>query len=251
MLVSTALTYCLFVTIQSTTSLLFQEAYPRLTQGEVGLCFLPMGMGSFLSSAFTGKQLDWEYKRCRKQWEEKRKTKWQEKMREGGSEKRRALLEGDADADVEVPPPTKEEELTFHVEKARLRWSFLYTGFIVAACIGYGWCLDRKTHVAAPLVIQFVAGWAVVGQMNSYQTLLIDVLPAQGSSTTAINNFVRCLLGAGLISIVNLIIDAIGAGWTYTLLSSIGGIAIPMATFVVIRYGPRWRRRRWERKNQN
>lgn len=151
MLLSTALTYCLFVNIQSTTSLLFQQAYPRLNQMEVGLCFLPLGMGAFLSSAFTGKQLDWEYKRCRREWEEKRKARWEERRNEegAGSEKQEHEIPS-------IPSLTKEEELTFHVEKARLRWSFLYTGLTVAACMGYGWCLDRRTRIAAPLVIQFV-----------------------------------------------------------------------------------------------
>ncbi|KAG8948668.1 hypothetical protein FRC04_009434 [Tulasnella sp. 424] len=247
MLLSTALTYGLFVTIQSTTSFLFQQAYSSLTETEVGLCFLPMGVGSLISSAFTGKQLDWEYKRCRRRWEEKRKARWEEAR--GASEK-----QGDLGDDLEspsLPPPSKEEELTFHVEKARLRWSFLYTGLIIASCIGYGWALDKRVHMVVPLIIQFFAGWVVVGQMNSFQTLLIDVMPAQGSSTTAINNFVRCLLGAGIISVVNLIIDAIGTGWTYTLLSLIGAVAIPIFTLVVIRYGPRWRMRRWKKRNQN
>ncbi|KAG8909707.1 hypothetical protein FRC01_006777, partial [Tulasnella sp. 417] len=120
MLLSTGLTYCLFVTIQSTTSLLFQEAYPSLSEMAVGLCFLPMGLGAFVSSAFTGKQLDWEYKRCRRQWEETRRAKWKEARREG-SEKQRGSVDGEGDVEVEspsIPPPTKEEELTFHVEAA-------------------------------------------------------------------------------------------------------------------------------------
>lgn len=216
MLLSTGLTYCLFVTIQSTTSLLFQQAYSS-TQMEVGLYFLPMGVGCLLSSVVTGKQLDWEYKRCRKQWEEKRKARWEEE-RHGASEKQRDLVDGDLES-PSLPPPTKEEELTFHVEKARLRWSFLYTGLTIASCIGYGWALDQRVHMAVPLIIQFVgestyspscravgqsgltwgrtsfsffflpAGWVVVGQMNSFQTLLIDVFPKQGSSTTAIVSF--------------------------------------------------------------
>ncbi|KAG8948669.1 hypothetical protein FRC04_009435 [Tulasnella sp. 424] len=248
MLFSTALTYGLWVTIQSTTSFLFQQAYSSLTDKELGLCFLPMGTGSFMSSAFTGKQLDWEYKRCRRRWEEKRKARWEEAR--GASEKQRDWVDGDLES-PSLPPPSKEEELTFHVEKARLRWSFLYTGLSIASCIGNGWALDKRVHIAVPLIIQFVAGWVIAGQMNSFQTLLIDVMPAQGSTTTAINNFVRCLLGAGIISVVNPIIDAIGVGWAFTLLSLMGAVAIPIFTLVVIRYGPRWRTRRWEKRNQS
>ncbi|KAG9016063.1 hypothetical protein FRB90_003658 [Tulasnella sp. 427] len=193
MLLSTALTYCLFVTIQSTTSLLFQQAYyehpdsatSAKTQMIMGLCFLPMGVGCLMSSVVTGKQLDVEYKRCRAKWEEERKARWMlEGGRRMGGEGEKTVVDEEA---VAVPPPSKEEELTFHVEKARLRWSFLYTGLTVASCIGYGWTLDKRTHMAVPLAIQFVAGWVVVGQMNSFQTLLIDVFPAQGSSTTAIH----------------------------------------------------------------
>lgn len=62
------------------------------------------------------------------------------------------------------------------------------------------------------------------------------------------NNLVRCLLGAGTISVITLITNAIGPGWTYTLC---GGICLLMTpiTYIELTMGPRWRKRRIEREH--
>lgn len=101
----------------------------------------------------------------------------------------------------------------------------------------------------------------VVAIMNTTQTLIMDLFPAQGSSITAAvrrflpfhldrnidmasqNNLVRCTMGAALVSVINLLTNALGVGWTFVLLGGICVLASPMIV-VSVRRGPAWRERR-------
>lgn len=58
------------------------------------------------------------------------------------------------------------------------------------------------------------------------------------------NNLVRCSFGALVSSVINLIIDAMGVGWTFTLLSLIVLLFAPALTLLVIHKGPDWRKAR-------
>lgn len=228
-LVANGLVYGIVVGIQASSSLLFQRAYPQLSLSEIGLCFLPLGAGCLISSLVTGKFLDWQYKRDRRSWEIRKKRE-----REEAGEK--------IDA-----PWSEYDELTFPIERARLKLGTFYTFCVCAVNIGYGWVLDRYGPLAVTLILQFIAGFVIIGQMNAFQTLLIDLFPKAGSSATAINNCVRCLIGALVTSVINLILKGLGTGWTYVLLSGICVLITPAFTVIVIRFGPRWRARRFER----
>ncbi|KAG8934506.1 hypothetical protein FRC01_002238 [Tulasnella sp. 417] len=228
-LVANGLVYGLVVGIQASSSLLLQTAYPYLSLYEIGLCFLPLGAGCLISSLVTGKLLDWQYKRDRRLWEIRKKRE-----REEAGEK--------VDS-----PWSEEDELTFPIERARLKLGTFYTVSVCVVSIGYGWVLDRYGPLPVALILQFIDGYVIIGQMNAFQTLLIDLFPKAGSSATAINNCVRCLIGALVASVINLILKALGTGWTYVLLSGICLLITPAFTVIVIRLGPRWRARRLER----
>ncbi|KAJ7504890.1 hypothetical protein B0H11DRAFT_1979768 [Mycena galericulata] len=67
--------------------------------------------------------------------------------------------------------------------------------------------------------------------MNASQTLMLDLVPTQGSSVTAcVSPFAPCW-------------GALGSGYAYLLLGGIGALMGP-ATYPVIHIGPRWRARR-------
>lgn len=184
-LVANGLVYGLTVGIQASSSLLFQTAYPSLSLSEIGLCFLPLGVGCLISTLVTGKFLDRRYKKDRRAWEIRKKRE-----REEAGEK--------VDA-----PWSEDDELTFPIERARLKLGAFYTFCVCAVSIGYGWVLDRQGPLAVALVLQFIgmwhvvslthlsltwiaAGYVIIGQMNAFQTLLIDLFPKAGSSATAI-----------------------------------------------------------------
>lgn len=62
-------------------------------------------------------------------------------------------------------------------------------------------------------------------------------------------NLVRCLFGAASVSVVQIINDAMGAGWTFVLLSGICLLATPMP-LIVLKWGPGWRLRRHRRAKE-
>lgn len=149
---------------------------------------------------------------------------------------------------------------------------------LVATGMGYGWCLQKKVHIAAPLVLQFISklfsnmlfssshsrvlvGALSMAVMNPTQTLILDLMPGQGSSVTACvslasqsirvinlsaqNNIVRCLLGAVAVSVIDIILSSLGPGFTYVLLNGIIVISMPLL-YLVMKLGPRFRKKRRE-----
>lgn len=85
--------------------------------------------------------------------------------------------------------------------------------------------------------------------MTSVQTLSVDLFPTQGSSVAAAFNLVRCLMGAGAVSLVTPLTDAIGAGWTYTAFGCVCLLGVPMVG-VAVQWGPKWRMKRAEKRDK-
>ena len=95
---------------------------------------------------------------------------------------------------------------------------------------------------------------------------MIDLVPDQSSSVTACvreliheleesadcvlqNNFLRCSLGAILVSVLDLIINGIGVGWTCVLLGGLAVLLLPLIYGAMI-IGPRWRMKRQHARDQ-
>ncbi|KAF8349672.1 MFS general substrate transporter [Amanita rubescens] len=210
-----------YYVVLATISTLFQEAYPFLNETTIGLCFLSSGGGMIVGSFTMGKMLDWEYQTF----------------------KRKAISQ----AAVGNEKHDSEEQVTrdnmFPLEKARLRLlPFLLVVYVIV-CAGYGWCLEKKSIIAGPLILQFVMSYMAIVVMNSTSTLMIDLVPAQGSSITACSNLVRCTSGAVFVSVVQLMINKIGTGWTYVVFAGLLSLAIPLIQFVIF-IGPSCRLKR-------
>jgi len=206
--------YCIAATISS----LFSTAYPFLNETKIGFCYLAIGGGMIAGSSIIGRVLDWEYQTFRRR-----------------AETRITALELTS-ADI-----TKEE--FFPLEQARLRLMPFLVLLLVSSCAGYGWAIQRQINIACPLILQFFVGFCCIALMNSTSTLMIDLVPGQSSSVTACNNFVRCGLTAVLVSIIDLILNGIGIGWTYVLLGGFSVLVLPLiyGTMVI---GPRCRVKR-------
>ena len=56
-------------------------------------------------------------------------------------------------------------------------------------------------------------------------------------------------MGAIAVSIINVITDSIGPGWTYTLGGALCALTWPMI-IVNLKMGPKWRRKRRERQKR-
>jgi len=211
-----------YYAVTATISTLFAEAYPFLSETQVGLCFLSIGSGMFAASFSSGRILDWEFRRIGKEVEKKRM--------EGEKQGAEKLKTGKYDAD-------------YPIEKARLRLIPLFMVLFIGSNLGYGWCIQRQVHISGPLILQFIVGYTAIIVLNAAATYVIDLLPAQSSSVSACNNLFRGTLGAILVSVIDLIANALRPGWTFVLLGCICAALTPLV-YVVMRIGPHWRNRR-------
>ncbi|KAF9532127.1 MFS general substrate transporter [Crepidotus variabilis] len=213
-----ALACAVFYGVLASISSLFVQFYPYLTEIDVGLCFLGIGGGMAIGSTVMGKVLDIEYQRIKRTMRNK----------VGGEEAQASLAYQEDD---------------FPIELARLRLMPIYVVILAACCAGYGWALEKRVNIALPVVLHFIMGFVSISLMNTSSTLMIDLLPGQSSSVTACSNLTRCTLSAVLVSLIDIIIRSIGAGWTYVLHSGIALLILPLI-FLSVRFGPRYRMQR-------
>ncbi|KAK1780653.1 major facilitator superfamily domain-containing protein [Copromyces sp. CBS 386.78] len=103
--------------------------------------------------------------------------------------------------------------------------------------------LRSSLYFVIPFII-CVAGQTGLFNLNS--TLMVDLYPGASASASAVNNLVRCLLGAVGVAVVQYIIDAIGAGLTFLIFAIVTAASIPLL-WLEWRFGERWRRKRMER----
>ncbi|WFC97280.1 hypothetical protein MBRA1_003947 [Malassezia brasiliensis] len=177
----------------------------------VGLCYVPLGVGSALGSILAGKLLDFEYRRA---------------FQKHG------------------------KRLNLHHTRLKhaFLFNFLFTAFVLASewCMDVKE-FDRPVHIAAPMVLLFFMTLTGIMFFNSIQTILVDLSPGRAASVTAALNIGRCLVGAAFVAAVQYAVDAIGSGWTFVLFALASfAISTPLV-WIVMRHGPRWSTAREER----
>lgn len=138
--------YAVFYAVTATISTLFSSKYPFLNETEIGLCFLAIGVGLVFGGIVSGKMLDADYKRIKKNLAEKAK--------------------GDSEKHIRSEDVTKDEN--FPIEKARLRTLPIFTAIFAATCAGYGWSLQREVNIAVPLILQFIRASLIILHLASH-----------------------------------------------------------------------------------
>ena len=116
---------------------------------------------------------------------------------------------------------------------------FLAGSFLIA----YGWILTVKLSLAAPIIVLFISGFALTYTYQVLNVLMVDIYPGKPAVATAANNLVRCEIGAVFSAVILPMINAVGIGWAYTILSLIFMAFAPML-LVIMRKGPKWRKER-------
>ncbi|KAI7881315.1 MFS general substrate transporter [Lichtheimia hyalospora FSU 10163] len=205
--------YALMVTIPNQFGIVY-----GLNELQMGLCYLPLGVGCVIGAYTNGYLMDRSFK---------------VEARNYGCE-----------------PKVGRLPIDFPVFRCRLRTTWINIIFIDIIAIVYGWLLQQRVHLAAPLILQFVYGISIMGANNTFQTLMIDLYPGKGASITASNNFVRCLLGAVATVVIDPGISGVGVGWMFTILGLI--MTASNLLLVILRiYGPRWRKARMEKQDRS
>ncbi|KAF7545639.1 hypothetical protein G7046_g9516 [Stylonectria norvegica] len=160
----TGIVYAVNYTITSTISSSFAATYPFLSQTLLGICYLPTGLGMLLGSSITGKLLDLEYAR----------------------QKRKLRNENLQNSEAES---NEEDNSRFPIERARLQTVPLLLVIFIVCVIGWGWCIQARSHIAAPLVLQVLLGYTSIAILNSTMTLMIDIVKSQSSGVIACVSF--------------------------------------------------------------
>jgi MFS family permease len=211
-LVYNALIYTAFYDVIASIPQLFQEIY-GFNNLQIGLCYIPFGVGCAVASWVNGKLLDRNYRRVARSIGFTIDRKHGDDLRD------------------------------FPIERARIEiiWPMLLLG--LACVLGYGWVLEKNAHLAAPLVLQFFIGLCVNGAFNILSTLLVDLYPQSPATATAANNLVRCFMGAGGTGIINIMINNMGRGWCFTFIALACTTTMPLL-WAEMKWGPQWREER-------
>jgi hypothetical protein len=169
---------------------------------QAGLTYLAFGIASAVASYGAGKITDYDY-------------------RETASAHGFSINNVSGDKLVE-----------FLIEKARVR-SVWYDRFISStSTLGYGWAVQRRAHLAVPLVMQFLVGLAVTGIFNVCHTLIVDLHPDAPATASAAVSITRCLTAAVGRSVQQLLFDSIGVGWTFALIAGLCYVTVPSLVIV-------------------
>ncbi|CCX34920.1 Similar to Probable transporter AQR1; acc. no. P53943 [Pyronema omphalodes CBS 100304] len=212
--------YAVWSMVTSSTSNLFKKEY-HLSDIEIGLVFLPNGLGCVIGSFVTGRLLDLSYR--------------------SAANKFRNAQSPPIDVDVEL---TQQKYPDFPLEHARLVHTW-WLAFVFCACTAaYGWTVEYA--IAIPLILQFLIAFSATSIFNINSTLMIDLYPSKPASATAINNLMRCTVGAIGVSVVEKMAAAIRDGTTFTVLSGVAAASVSLVWLQWV-WGPMWRKERMDR----
>ncbi|GKZ34040.1 hypothetical protein AbraIFM66950_004175 [Aspergillus brasiliensis] len=184
---------------------------------QIGLCFIPLGVGGLIAAYSQGKVTDWNYRR-------------------------HAHSQGVAITNNHRPDLDE-----FAIERPR-------TEVVLPQAIGealsvgaFGWVLYHESNLAGPLILLLSTGYTSAATQNALSALMVDIYPEGPAMATAAMNVTRCWLGAGVVSAILPMIDAIGNGWTFTVIGFMCFVCAP-AMAVVWVWGYDWRRQRHSRE---
>lgn len=215
-----SLVYAGFLDVSASMPYLFQEIY-GFNDLQIGLAFIPFGVGAFLATIIFGRLSDWNFRRVAK------------------------------NSGINIDKKRAFDLKDFPIEKVRMQvaWPLIVIGD--AAMICYGWVMHVETNLAVPLILQFIIGVTWTAAFNAMSVMLIDLYPLSPSTATAANNLARCFMGAAGTAVIIQMINGMGRGWCFTFIASVVLTFSPIL-WVLMKWGPRWRearRLKMEEKN--
>ncbi|EMT72188.1 Quinidine resistance protein 1 [Fusarium odoratissimum] len=132
------------------------------------------------------------------------------------------------------------------VEHTRLQVTWPHIAATITGLPGYGWTLNKPTHLAGPMLFLFIIGYATTAVAQALNALMVDLFPQDAATASAANNLIRCGLGAVITAAIQPLTHAVQPGWTYAICA--GFLLIIVALFIALtRFGPDWRAGRMKR----
>ncbi|KAL4821768.1 major facilitator superfamily domain-containing protein [Aspergillus spinulosporus] len=200
------------VALLTSTPSLFSKIYD-FNDLQIGLCFLPLGIGAALGAILNGNFLNRSYRRHAES------------------------------LDLPLDPSIATTLQDFPIEQARLQNYFPLIILTILTIAPYGFVLERRANLSVPLILQFLNGLATVACTNSLNTLLVDLFPDEPATAAAACNLIRCWMGALGAGVVDYMLSGMGWGWCFVFLGLLllASIGLVWAEFV---YGAKWRESR-------
>lgn len=130
------------------------------------------------------------------------------------------------------------------IERARTRNFWVLLVVFTAGLIGYGWVLEGHGNVSIPLMLQLTQNFLGTCIYNIFNTLVVDVFPGSPSTAAATASITRCALAAIGVGVLQPLLDVLGLGWYFTVLSTTGGVAGLAAVWAIRSCGMEWRSQR-------
>jgi len=204
--------YALWFCVQTSISPVFSLHY-HFNPLQVGLCFLPGGVGVILGGFVAGRLLDHNYRTVASK------------------------------AGVTVDRERGDDMAVFPIEHARSRHSVRILAGFTCVVVGYGWLVrqDPRVHPAVLLVFQAIIGAKCTVLHQVYSALVVDIFPQRTGTAAAANNITRCIVAATAVAVLEPLVSGVGYEWVFTLLGLLDGLGCIAAVLVLRRWGSKWR----------
>jgi hypothetical protein len=205
--------YATYYCVQTSIPVIYESVY-SFNALQVGLAYLPGGVGVIIGASCTGRLMDHNYK----------------------------ITAAQVGHEIDKIKGDNIDE--FPIEKARTRLSLPLLAIFTSAFVGYGWAIETHTHCAVPLLLQSVLGLLIMIFNTTYSALLVDIFPANSSAAAATGNLARCSLTAMFIAVLQPAVDRMGRSWYFTLLGLLNGSGGTVVVLLLRSQGRRWRTKR-------
>ncbi|OAP59165.1 hypothetical protein AYL99_06463 [Fonsecaea erecta] len=197
---------------------IYKQIY-HLDELQIGLTYLPRGIGIIVGGYCVGKAMDFNYRATAK------KINWNINS-----------LSGD-------------DLREFPIERARARGSGWLLLVSTSGLIGYGWAVHYHVHISVLLILQFLQGFWGTCFYTFYNTLLVDVFSQSPSTAAAAASITRCAMAAAGVAVLQPLLDAAGRGWYFTVLGLWSGSFGAVALWCIRKKGMGWRQRRLDKQH--
>ena len=205
--------YAIWYCVQASIPPVYQDTY-GFNDFQIGLSYLAGGFGTVVGGYTNGKLMDWNYKMTARQ------------------------------IGLTIDKVSGDDLNHFPIERARARGSWYILAVYLSALAGYGWAINFHAHVSIPLILQFVLAAISTAFQQTFNALLVDIFPASPSTAAASGNITRCTLSAVAVAVLQPMVDRMGRGWYFTLLSFVGGGGGIIAIWLTTTRGMTWRHQR-------
>lgn len=136
--------YITFYCIPTAMPFLLRDNY-ALTEGQLGLMYLPLAAGVILTALVSGRLFTWNYKRHAKKSNQS------------------------TDKDIQV------DLSKFPMERSRLEIGAPLILLAGVCTMAWGWAMHVKGHIAIICVLNFLVGMGMSGSNNCLNLLLVDI----------------------------------------------------------------------------